>query len=186
MCSCRLSFFAAASWLVPFFVFIVLLARANDFTAAETARGHVSWGLPPGFGIFIFAVFVTAGLAFSLGLVSFLRRERLRWVAAIPCLAGGLFLSAGVVMALEVISRPAVRAIQRSPDLAVGILMTLIGVFLLAWLLPRVAVRFARELEADVLGETNTRTKMKAVKLTGIVTLIVGIGFILIHAFEVL
>lgn len=181
----RLSFFAAASWLVPFFVFIVLLARANDFTATEHARGHVSWGLPLGFGRFIFAVVVTAGLAFSLGLVSFLRRERLRWVAAIPCLAGGLFVSAGVVMALEVISRPAVRAIQRSPDLAVGILLALIGVSCLVRHSVKVSARLAQE-QAGETDENDARSSMKTMKLFGIVTLTVGIGWILIYAFELL
>jgi hypothetical protein len=48
-------------------------------------------------------------------------------LAAIPCLAGGLLLLAIVVMTLDVIARPAFRAIQRAPDLSAGIMMALIG-----------------------------------------------------------
>jgi hypothetical protein len=77
-------------------------------------------------------------------------------------------------------------AIHRSLDLTVGILMALIGVFFLVWLLPKASARLARELEADDVGETNTRAKMKAVKLFGIATLVVGVGLILIHVFGLL
>jgi len=73
--------------------------------------------------------------------------------------------------------------LAHSLDLTVGILMAVIGVFFLVWLLPKAAARLARELEADDLGETNTGTKMKAVKLFGIAALVVGVGLILIHAF---
>ena len=182
----RLSFFAAASWLVPFFVFIVLLKRANDFTAAETARGHVSWGLPPGFGIFIFAVLLTGGLAFSLGLVSFLRRERLRWIAAIPGLAGGLLVAWIGTAMLWNASINALRPRRLSPDLIAGILLALIGVFLLAGWLPKLSALLAREQKADDLGETGTGMKVKVVKLVGIATLVAGTAFILIYAFDLL
>ncbi len=180
----RLSFFAAASWLVPFFVFIVLLMRANDFTAAETARGHVSWGLPPGFGIFIFAVLLTGGLAFSLGLVSFLRRERLRWIAAIPCLGGGLLVAwIGTAMLWDG-SINALRPRRLSPALIAGILLALVGVIFLAGWLPKLTALLAREQEADDLGETGTATKVKAVKLFGIATLVPGVGFIILHILD--
>ena len=182
----RLSFFAAASWLVPFFVFIVLLKRANDFTAAETARGHVSWGLPPGFGRFIFTVVLTGGLAFTLGLVSFLRRERLRWIAAIPCLGGGLLVAwIGTAMLWDA-SINALRPRRLSPDLIAGILLALVGVIFLAGWLPKLTALLAREQEADDLGDTGTATKVKAVKLFGIATLVAGIAFILLHAFDLL
>ena len=184
MHSGRLSFFAAASWLVPVLVFIVGVILANDFTATETARGHVSWGLPPGFGIFIFAALIAGGLAFSLGLVSFLRRERLRWVAAIPCLAGGLFVSWVGTAALWNLSIHAARSGRLSPVLIGGILFTVVGLVFLAGLLPKVSAKLAREQEADDLGESGTRLKVRAVKLFGIATLVVGGGFILMHIFD--
>ena len=150
--------------------------------AAERERGQ--WGLPPGFGAFVNQLGVTAGTAFILGLLSFLRRERLWWVAAIPAVPGGLFAGWMVFVTLWNSNQSGIRAIRRSPVLMAGVVMVLIGVFFLARLLPRVRARLARELEADDLGETNTRTKLKAVKLFGIATLIAGIGFILIHVFN--
>ncbi len=93
----RLSFFAAASWLVPFFVFLAMqpyVAAAED----RDARNHVFFH---GFVETIIQISVAGGLAFVLGLLSIIRRERLRWMGAIPCLFGGLVVLAWVAGALE-------------------------------------------------------------------------------------
>ena len=180
MRSGRLSFFAAASWLVPFFVFLLMKPYVDAATERD-ARNHVFFhGLTEA----ITRVGVSAGLAFSLGLLSFIRRERLRWIGAIPCFFGGLFLCWFALLILSEGSRSALPTTQGSLDLTVGILLTLNGVFFLAWLLPKATARLARELEADDLGETNTRMKTKTVKMFGIATLIVGVVLILIHALE--
>lgn len=178
MRSGRLSFFAAASWLVPFFVFFMMQPYVD--AAAERERG----GWFPGFHEESTRFAITAGLAFSLGLISFLRRERLKWVAAIPAVPSGLFLG-WLVFVTQVWNRipSAILAIQRSSFLTAGILMALIGVFLLARWLPRARAHLARELEADGSVEKETRMKTKAVKLFGISILIAGIGFIFIHTF---
>ena len=180
----RLSFFAAASWLVPFFVFILVVDHANEITRRETARGHVSWGLPLGFDAFIFGVVATGGIAFTLGLVSILRRERLRWIAAISCLGGGLLVAWIGITMLWNASIKAQLFRRLSPEIIAGILLALLGVIFLAGWLPKLTALLAREQEADDLGETGTATKVKAVKLFGIATLVAGIAFILIGAFD--
>ncbi len=69
------------------------------------------------------------------------------------------------------------------PDLSVGILMVLIGVACLVCSSVRASARPVQEpQEAD---EGDTRTAMKPMKLIGIATLIVGIGWILILAFHI-
>ena len=142
------------------------------------------WGPPPGFGAFINQVGVTAGLAFSLGLISFLRRERLWWVAAMPTLVGGLVFLPFVFIGFLNIGGVALRPMLQAPDLSVGILLALNGVFFLAWLLPRASARLAREREAEGNREEDARVNVKAVRVIGIVTLVVGIAFILIHSFD--
>jgi hypothetical protein len=181
MRSRRLSFFAVASWLVPFFVFLMMM----PYVDAATERERRSFF--PGLVAFIIQLSVTAGLAFILGLLSFLRRERVWWVAAIPAVPGGLFLG-WLVFVTQVWNRipSAILAIQRSADLTAGSLMVLIGVFFLACLLPRARARVPREQEADGGGEKDARSKAKEMKLFGIATLIVGVAFILIYALELL
>ena len=156
----------------------------RPYVDAATERERGQWGLPPGFGAFLIQIFVTAGFAFILGLLSIICRERDMWFGAIPCTFGGLyFLWFAVATLGEWWLRSGAAFLAHSLDLTVGILMAVIGVFFLVWLLPKAAARLARELEADDLGETNTGTKMKAVKLFGIAALVVGVGLILIHAF---
>jgi hypothetical protein len=180
MRSGRLSFFAAASWLVPFFVFVMMKPYVAA-AAARDARNHAFFhGLSEG----ITQLGVTAGLAFSLGFISIIRRERLWWIGAISCFFGGLFLCGFALVILGEKSRSALPAIQGSLDLTIGILLALNGVFFLVWLLPKASVRLAREQEADGIGEKEARMKTKEVKLFGIATLIAGIGFILIHVFD--
>ncbi len=156
------------------------------YVEEAASRGRESWGPGAAFGAFLIQLGVTAGFAFSLGLLSIIRRERDRWFGAIPCLIGGLYLLWFAVNILAELWWDSRSAIHRSLDLTVGILMALIGVFFLVWLLPKASARLARELEADDVGETNTRAKMKAVKLFGIATLVVGVGLILIHVFGLL
>ena len=156
----------------------------KPYVDAVAERAPVSWGLPGGFGAFLTQLAVTAALAFSLGLVSFIRRERLKWVAAMPCLLGGLVLLPFVFIGLANIGEAALHRMLRVPDLSAGILMVLIGAFFLAWLLPRARARLAQDQEADGSGEKDARRKVKTMKLFGIATLIVGVVFILIHAFE--
>jgi len=147
-------------------------------SAASRERG----GWFPGMGAALAALGIAAGLAFILGLLSFICREPLCWIGAIPCFFGGLFFLWFFSLVLHDLGL--FHVIQNSLVLSVGILMALNGVIFLVWLLPKVSAELARELEADDLGETNTRTKKKVVKLFGIATLIVGIALILIHAFR--
>jgi hypothetical protein len=179
MRSGRLSFFAATSWLVPIFVFLIMQPYIDAVTAHDG-----NW--LPGIGAKLARLGVAAGLAFSLGLLSIILRERLSWIGAIPCLVGGLYvLWYACVMFREFgIGRSVGRAMQNAPHLTVGILMVLNGVFFLAWLLPRASARVVREQQADGIGEKEARMKTKAVKLFGIATLFVGVVFILVHAFE--
>ncbi|MEO6785181.1 MAG: hypothetical protein ABI318_03520 [Chthoniobacteraceae bacterium] len=174
----RPSIFAAASWLVPIFVFLMMQPYVEEATARE--RGD--WF--PGMGAQLARLGIASGLAFSLGLLSIIRRERFSWIGAIPCIFGGLFLFWFALLILREGSRSAFPAIQRSIDLTVGILMALNGVFFLVWLLPKASAHLAREQQADGIGEKDARMKAKAVKLFGIATLIAGIAFILIHALE--
>jgi hypothetical protein len=174
----RLSFFAAASWLVPFFVFVMMLNYERSRPRKEPL------GFVPDFGPLLIQLGIVAGVAFTIGLLSFLRRERLSWVAALPCFLGGFYICAAALLAFLKMGEVAVRVMVHAPYLTMGTLLALNGVFFLAWLLPRKSARLAREEEADDLGETDTRMKVKVVKLFGVATLIVGVVFILIHAFE--
>ena len=151
---------------------------------AERERG--GWGPPPRFGAFIVQLGVTAGLAFSLGLLSIIRRERLSWIGAIPCIFGGLVFLPFVFIGFLSIGSGALRPMLYAPDLTVGILMALNGVFFLAWLLPRASARLAREREAEGNREEDARVNVKAVRVIGIATLVVGIAFILIYSFDLL
>ncbi len=181
MRSGRLSFFAAAAWLVPLFVFLMMM----PYVEAAAARDTPNWALPRGFGAFLVQLGVTAGSAFILGLVSFLRGERLWWFATIPAVPGGLFAGWLVLVSLRNRDLSSIRAIQRSPDLTAGILAMLIGVFFLAYLLPKASSLLAREKEADDLGETGTEMKVKAFKVVGIAALLVGVALILVHLLDI-
>ncbi len=150
----------------------------------EEAAARERGSFLPGWGAEFTRLGITAGFAFSLGLLSIIRHERLIWIGAIPCFFGGLFVCWFALVILGERSRSAFPAIQRSLDLTVGVLMALIGVFFLVWLLPKASAHLAREQQADGIGEKEARMKTKAVKLFGIASLIVGVVFILIHAFE--
>jgi len=129
---------------------------------------------------------ITAGLAFSFGLISFLRRERLSWIAGLPCFLGGLVLLPFAFTWFVNIGGAALRPMLKVPDLSVGILMVLIGVFFLAWLLPRARARLARKQEANGNGEKEALMKTKEMKLLGIAALLAGVAFVLIYAFGLL
>ncbi len=177
MRSGRPSYFAAASWVVPFFIFVLM-------TVYDMARPRKQpLGLVPDLGPVLIALGVTAGLAFTLGLLSFILRERLCWLAAIPCILGGVFVCRFVLLpVLFWISGFVLR--EMPVDFIAGILLVSIGVLFLARWLPKLSALLAREQEADDVGETDTRMKVKVVKVFGIATLVVGIAFILIHAFH--
>lgn len=149
----------------------------------DAAREHERGSFLPGWSAAFAQLEITAGLAFCLGLISIIRRERLSWVGAIPCLLGGLVLLPFAFGVFRKIGGAAVDAMLPSAYLVVGILMGLNGVFFLAWVSPRASARLAREEQADGVGAKNARMTMEEVKLFGTATLIVGVVFILIHAF---
>ena len=84
--------FTIASWIAP----VVLgLATFGVVHMAEVAgRARSQW--LPGLFELIVGIFVVALSAFACGLAALLRRERHRWLAILPFLAGlGFFLYLG-------------------------------------------------------------------------------------------
>ena len=154
----------------------------------DAAKGRERGQWFPGLNEDLIRLCIAAGLAFGLGLISFFRRERLWWVATMPSICGGLFVFWIAVVTLGETGKPVALAIGRSPDLILGILLALIGVASLARTRysAKVAARVAQEQGAGGVAENAARVSMILMKLTGVVTLPVGISLILMHAFDLL
>ncbi len=75
--------FTAAAWLLP--VLCALITWAV-YAYAVAHRSGGDWF--PGLGQLLIGTIVTALCAFACGLTALLRRERLRWFALPPFLAG--------------------------------------------------------------------------------------------------
>ena len=88
----RKPIFGIASWAGPFVAYLITLWIVRVATQVERDQG--SW--LPGLGEAVICTLVIAVMAFGLGLIALLRRERYPWLGVAPFLAGlGVLLFAG-------------------------------------------------------------------------------------------
>ena len=81
--------FTVASWIAPAVCALLTFLAVNMAQAAGRARGRWLSGLTE----LIIGIFVVAFFSFACGLAALLRRERHRWMAVLPFVAGlGFFL----------------------------------------------------------------------------------------------